>query len=195
MVYQFKIKLKDISKPPVWRRVEVPALFNFMDFNKVIQLAFGWQNAHLWNFTDRKDMFGRETLRIAEPSEYDGDYDAPTTDAAKVTLMEIFGSRKSLTYVYDFGDYWIHEIIVEGVLMEERPVAFCTEGKGATPPEDCGGVGGYEALKMSFETNDSEVKSYREWLGMKKDETWNPADFNSKDLRYINSALLMMRED
>lgn len=195
MVYQFKIKLKDISKPPVWRRVEVPALFNFMDFNKVIQLAFGWQNAHLWNFTDRKDMFGRETLRIAEPSEYDGDYDAPTTDASKVTLMEIFSSRKSLTYVYDFGDYWIHEITVEGILMEERPVAFCTEGKGATPPEDCGGVGGYEALKMSFETNDSEAKSYREWLGMKKDEKWDAADFNSKDLRYINSALLMMRED
>lgn len=29
---------------------------------------------------------------------------------------------------------------------------------------------------------------------MKKGETWDPADFNSKDLRYINSALLMMRE-
>lgn len=195
MIYQFKIKLKDITKPPVWRRVEVPALFNFFDFNKVIQLAFGWQNAHLWNFTDRKDMFGKETLRIAEPSEYDGDYDAPTTDASKVTLMEIFGSRKSLTYVYDFGDYWIHEITVEGVLMENRPVAFCSEGKGATPPEDCGGAGGYEALKQSFETNNSEAKSYREWLGLKKDERWDPADFNAKDLRYINSALLIMRED
>lgn len=195
MVYQFKIKLKDISKPPVWRRVEVPAFFNFLDFNKVIQLSFGWQNAHLWNFTDRKGMFGSETFRIAEPSEYDEDYFVPTADAAEVTLMEIFSSRKSLTYVYDFGDYWIHEITVEGILMEDRPVAFCTEGKGATPPEDCGGVGGYEALKMSFETNDSEAKIYRNWLGMKKDETWDPADFNSKDLRYINSALFMLRDD
>lgn len=166
-----------------------------MDFNKVIQLAFGWQNAHLWNFTDRKDMFGQETLRIAEPSEYDEDYDAPTIDASKVTLMEIFSSRKSLTYVYDFGDYWIHEITVEGILMEDRPVAFCIEGKGATPPEDCGGFGGYECLKDSFENNDKEVKRYREWLGMKKDETWDPNDFSAKDLRYINSALLMMRED
>ena len=74
MVYQFKIKLKDISKPPVWRRVEVPSHFSFFDFNKVIQFAFGWQIAHLWNLTDRKGMFGRETIRIAEPSEYDGEY-------------------------------------------------------------------------------------------------------------------------
>lgn len=134
MVFQFKIKLKDISKPPVWRRVEVPAYFTFDQFNKVIQLAFGWQNAHLWNFSDRKEMFGQGTLRIAEPSEYDDNYVVPTTDAAKVTLFEIFSSRKSLTYVYDFGDDWIHEITLEGTLMEDRPVAFCTEGKGATPP-------------------------------------------------------------
>jgi len=192
MVFQFKIKLKDISKPPVWRRVEVPAYFTFDQFNKVIQLAFGWQNAHLWNFSDRKEMFGQGTLRIAEPSEYDDNYVVPTTDAAKVTLFEIFSSRKSLTYVYDFGDDWIHEITLEGTLMEDRPVAFCTEGKGATPPEDCGGVGGYEGLKIAFETNNEEAKTYREWLGMKKNETWDPADFNSKDLRHINSALLMM---
>ena len=36
LTYQFKIKLRGISKPPVWRRVLVPANFTFSGFHAVI---------------------------------------------------------------------------------------------------------------------------------------------------------------
>lgn len=195
MIYQFKIKIAGITKPPVWRKIEVPSNFTFMQFNHIIQIAFGWENAHLWNFTDRKDMFGRGSFRIAELSEFDADYDEDTLDANKVLLSEIFSKNQSLTYVYDFGDYWIHEITLEGTLLQDRPVAFCTGGKGATPPEDCGGVGGYEGMKCAFEENNSEVASYREWLGMKRTDNWNPAEFSRNELRAINSAFFQMRDN
>ena len=29
MVYHFKVQLKNISKPPVWRKIIIPADFNF----------------------------------------------------------------------------------------------------------------------------------------------------------------------
>lgn len=195
MVYRFKIKIAGITKPPVWRMIEVPATFTFAQFNQVIQIAFGWQNAHLWEFSDKKNMLSVGKFRITVPSEYDGEYRIPTWDATLLQIGDIFNERCKLSYIYDFGDYWLHEITLVETLSENRPVAFCVEGKGATPPEDCGGVGGYEELKNSFAYNDDDAPSFREWLGLKKNETWDPAEFSHKELRIINAALLQMRED
>lgn len=50
MVFRFKIKIDDIKAPQVWRVLDVPASWSFEKFNEVIQAAFGWQNAHLWEF-------------------------------------------------------------------------------------------------------------------------------------------------
>ncbi len=54
----------------------------------------------------------------------------------------------SADYIYDFGDYWHHEIQLEKILPREKNVNYpvCIKGKRACPPEDCGGVGGYEDL-------------------------------------------------
>lgn len=54
MTYQFKIKLKGISKPPVWRRILIPADAKFFDLHKAIQGAFGWQECHLFRFSEKE---------------------------------------------------------------------------------------------------------------------------------------------
>lgn len=179
MTYQFKIQIKGITKPPVWRRVLVPDIYTFLRFHQVIQYAFNWDDYHLFDFTDKMyDM----NVRISEPNEEDDFYPVKTQDAAKVKLKTFFGkdTSKKLLYLYDFGDSWYHTITLEAVLDEKILKPRCLAGKGACPPEDCGGVYGYEQMKEVFreEPDGEEAMEYREWLGMDEDENWDPNLFN-----------------
>jgi hypothetical protein len=154
LTYQFKIKLRGISKPPVWRRVLVPANFTFSGFHAVIQEAFCWWNEHLYSFGDRP--YSR-MLTIAEVQEDAWSAD-PDYDARVFTLGEFYGEKldpkHKLCYVYDFGDDWIHDIMLEDIIEELHPHASCVAGKGACPGEDCGGVWGYEEMKENGEIDD-----------------------------------------
>src|SRR3990167_8412743 len=51
-VFQFKITLLD-TKPPVWRRILVPASYTFYDLHVAIQNAIGWTDSHLHCFEKR----------------------------------------------------------------------------------------------------------------------------------------------
>ena len=57
MNYQLKIKLKDISKPPVWRRLLIPVKATFGELHLAIQAVFGWQMRHLYRFSDKVSDF------------------------------------------------------------------------------------------------------------------------------------------
>lgn len=155
LTYQFKIKLRGITNPPVWRRVLVPANFTFSGFHAVIQEAFGWWNEHLYCFGDKPYS---QSLYIAEENKED--WCRPDYDARKFTLGELFGDGgivKKLCYVYDFGDDWIHDITLEKVFDEYSDHATCIKGKGACPEEDSGGVWEYEDMKEDGEIEDSAV--------------------------------------
>lgn len=153
LTYQFKIKLRDITNPPVWRRVLVPANFTFSGFHTVIQEAFGWWNEHLYCFGDKPYS---QSIYIAEENKED--WYRPDYDARKFTVGELFGDGgiiKKFCYVYDFGDDWIHDITLEKVFDEYSDHATCIKGKGACPEEDSGGVWEYEDMKEDGEIDDS----------------------------------------
>ena len=124
MEYQFKIQIKGISKPPVWRKVIVPANFTFLQFHSVIQTVFGWEDYHLFEFED-KEYQG--SIRIAIPSEDDFDFDVKTLDASSVKLYKIFiDNIRKLLYVYDFetirkytNDWKYHDRLAYGYLRED----------------------------------------------------------------------------
>jgi hypothetical protein len=48
-------------------------------------------------------------------------------------------------YVYDFGDHWEHEILVERVyeVKSRRHYPKCLDGAHTGPPDDVGGPPGY----------------------------------------------------
>jgi Plasmid pRiA4b ORF-3-like protein len=139
-VLELKITLKGTSKPPVWRRVQVRADTTFAMLHQIIQAAFGWTDSHLHNFEYEGEQIG-----VPDP-EWDND----CADEAETTLDEVLlGPKDRVRYTYDFGDNWEHDIVLEKVIEpnadEGRPVLLT--GKGARPPEDCGGPWGYAELK------------------------------------------------
>lgn len=49
MAYQIKVTLSRI-KPEIWRRLKIPGNITFAQLHRIIQVAFGWQDYHLYNF-------------------------------------------------------------------------------------------------------------------------------------------------
>ncbi len=177
MTFQFKIQLKNITKPPVWRRVLVPAQFSFQKLHLVIQEAFGWENYHLFQFSP--NGFGSEPV-IRDPYE-DGE---PFMNAARTKIEKIFKQEgETFTYIYDFGDGWEHKITLEKITVDDKKFADCLAGKGTCPPEDCGGPWGYANLvEILKDPKNPEYAEMKEWLGLEDDEEWDADGFDLEDV-------------
>jgi hypothetical protein len=177
-IYQLKITLKGF-RPPIWRRVLVPADYKLSKLHWVMQYAMGWTNSHLHRF-----RVGHTYYSLPLPgTDWE---DAGDEDSRRVTLAQIAPSAKTkFHYEYDFGDSWEHEIVVEKILPPEPGVKYptCVRGTGACPPEDVGGVWGYaEFLRAIADPNHDQHEEYLEWIGGEFD----PQAF---DLEEVNRAL------
>ena len=112
-----------------------------------------------------------------KPTDFDDDVlnEAKTTPAR--TRVERF------TYVYDFGDDWVHDITVEKVISGNSEDPVCLGGRRHRPPEDCGGVSGYrEFLKAIRDPRHPEHEAMLEWVG----GSFEPEAFN---LALVNRKL------
>lgn len=181
MTLQFKIQLSNISKPTVWRRLMVPADFTFDDFHSVIQISFGWGFAHLYQFSPQA-YAGNPVIALK-----DDDMEKPDLDASKAKLKSVFKLEKQkFTYIYDFGDDWIHTIILEKILPEKSPYPKCLKGQGKCPPDDCGGPWGYDnLLEILANPKHPEYKETKEWLFLDEDEEWDVNEFEIEDVNVM----------
>lgn len=172
--YRLKITLVGLE-PPVWRQVLVPGDVNLAGLHWVIQYVMGWSNSHLHMFHVGKQRFGPKTP----------DWDR-IQDERQVILQDIAPKAGSkFFYEYDMGDSWMHQVRVEKITRLESSFLKpeCLAGERACPPEDCGGIGGYEDLLAAIrdpkhEQHDEMV----EWVG----EDFDPEAF---DLAAANKAL------
>lgn len=151
--YRLKIGLRG-AKPPIWRRLQVPAAATLADLHHVIQVAFGWQDSHLHEFEAGRRRYAG--------SDVDG-----ALDEAGVRLAEVAGAGGRLRYTYDFGDDWEHDILVEEVLPAGGPGhAVCVAGRRAGPPEDCGGIWGHAELCAALaDPGHPDHADRLDWLG------------------------------
>ena len=139
-VYQFKITLKG-TKPPVWRRIQVPETYTFYDLHVAIQDAMGWTDTHLHEFTIQHPQKMRE-VNIGIPDDDALDFGRVVLEGWSNKIADFFReNNKKALYVYDFGDYWEHKIEFEGVFPKDpsKNYPVCTAGRRACPPGDCGG--------------------------------------------------------
>jgi hypothetical protein len=172
--YQIKVALRGVTKPPVWRRLEVPADLDLGQLHEVIQAAMGWQDCHLHVFSDGGTDYGLPDPELGHADE--------RTIRLSQLLADV-GDR--LHYLYDFGDDWEHDITLEKILPAgaEMTGAICTAGRGACPPEDCGGAWGYQELKATLaDPNADEHESMLEWLGLASPGDFDPRAFSAEEV-------------
>ncbi len=181
-VYQIKISLSG-APVPIWRRLVLSADIPLCVVHEIFQIAMGWWNFHLYDFEANSRHFGN--LETA-------DGDDRIEDDMKFTLQDLVAqSGDSFVYVYDFGDGWRHQVVLEDVIYPEpktEMVACCVVGRRACPPEDVGGIGGYAEFLDIIEDPQNEERIERiEWAG-------GDFDPNSFDIRGVNLRLLELSE-
>lgn len=173
-VYRLLIKLEG-SEPIIWRLLSVPGHMTLADLDRIIQAAMGWTNSHLHIFAIDGHLYG-----LPDDDWID---EKPILSGDEFSLDEVLGTIvKSFLYEYDLGDGWNHDVTVQAVEMPDEwrnSWPICLDGANACPPEDVGGLGGYEEFlqAISNPADEQHEAMWRWWGG-----PFNPASFD------INSA-------
>lgn len=178
-VYQLKVSLKEIS-PTIWRRFQVTDDITLLKLHRILQVLMGWEDYHLHVFE-----IGGVDYSMPYPDEVDLD-EMDMISEKRVKLSQLHLAEKSrFLYEYDLGDSWIHEILVEKILPPDPKVKYpvCIAGERSAPPEDCGGVWGYEEFVEAIcDPDHPEHEEYLDWVG----GDFDPEKF---DLEAINLEL------
>jgi hypothetical protein len=95
------IVLEDVE-PQVRRKLIVPLNLRMDRLHRVLQVAFGWTDSHLYEFRYQDIEWGVP----------DYDFGSNIRDASKATLLQVLEetNARAITYLYDFGDGWEHTI-------------------------------------------------------------------------------------
>jgi hypothetical protein len=151
--YRLRVDLLETS-PAIWRELLVPADLPLPQVSLVLQVAMRRENSHLHSFARTSETHWQSRPRwvMDQPDELieDEEGELPESGATLATLLQTAGDRA--TYPYDFGDSWEHLLTAVEVLVGDSSAVVdltspvLTDGEGACPAEDVGGVGGYEEL-------------------------------------------------
>jgi hypothetical protein len=179
-VHRVKITLRG-STPPIWRRLEVSSSTTLQQLHRAIQEAFGWEGYHMWVFQASTGEYGVADRELGHRS------------AAAAKLNDVApGAGDRIRYTYDFGDDWEHDLLVEEVFTAEPGVVYprCLAGRRACPPEDCGGIWGYqELLEILADPGHPEHSDRLEWLGLSSAHEFDPATVDLVDINQNLSKL------
>jgi len=160
-IYQIKVTLRH-SKPPIWRRIQVPADVNLATLHRILQAVMGWADYHLHQFIIDDDCYG-------EPHPDYEVWGPEMRDERRAELGRLVPEEGlKFLYEYDFGDGWEHDLLVEKILPPEPGAGYprCLKGKRACPPEDVGGVWGYaDFLEVIRDPDHPEHEEWLEWVG------------------------------
>jgi hypothetical protein len=160
----------------------------------------GWEDCHLHEFTIGKKRY-TEYPESREDGRVSGRY----------RLGDLIRQKgRTFRYLYDFGDGWDHELVIEDSrytdldsgdsAFESHAEVMCLDGEGACPPEDVGGLPGYtEFCAVMNNPGHVEFQALKEWYGGEFDkEAFDPDYVNwelSKFLRWSRDRSLNWEKD
>ena len=179
-IFQIKMTLKGID-PPIWRRIHTPDC-TLEELHEIIQVTMGWEFEHLYRFT----IGGVDYADLEMTSDEEVE-DACATRLSAVLPIE--NRRPRFSYEYDFGDEWIHQLIVEERFLPKQGVKYpiCVGGQRACPPEDSGGPWAYADFVETITNPDhGRHEETLEWAG----GDFDPERF---DLEAVNNELRRRR--
>ncbi len=151
------------SDPEIWRRFQVTDEMTLDDLHDTIQIVMGWTDSHLHRFSIAGKQYSKILPDVVERDGQDA------IDEDDVLIGDVIKKKgQKFVYIYDYGDNWRHNLVVEAI-GEPVPGQYypvCLEGERACPPEDCGAIWGYYRMLESLRDPDHEEHaSYLDWLG------------------------------
>lgn len=158
--YRVHVSLREIQ-PFVWRRIELSSMTTLKQFHRILQIAMGWEDYHLHEYIVQGRRYG-----TPDPND---DGHGEVIRESGVRLANVLPHEgEQILYIYDFGDYWQHDIRLEAIFPPEPSIWYprVVDGARSCPPEDCGGSGGYaDLLEILLDPTDEEFVHMREWVG------------------------------
>ncbi len=177
--FRVRVELEG-SEPPIWRRLDLASDLTLADLHEVLQTAMGWTDSHLHQF-----LAGPTREHPVEPfltdfAEEEGDKGIHEKEVRLDQVLVAVGDR--LFYDYDFGDGWDHTLLLESVGEHDasKPRALVLDGERACPPEDCGGIGGYDEVLAALHAGsraDERQREILDWLG----DDYDPGAFSAPE--------------
>ena len=175
--YLLKIQLLDIE-PAIWRRFVVPAGITLDRLHDVIQIVMGWTDSHLHGF-----RIGKKHYTEYPECKDDG------LECGNYRLVDLIKQKgRTFLYDYDFGDNWEHELVIEDSRYSPREEGMglvCLEGERACPPEDVGGVPGYDVFCSALKDPEHEDHEFF--------KTWSGGDYDSERFEIDTVNWVLMR--
>lgn len=168
----FEIKATLIGvKHEISRTFKVDSSISLQVLHEVFQALFGWENFHLHFYRDSQGG------------------DIPIKNEDQVPFAQAISKGHNLTYVYDYGDSWTINLELLDSFEDSTAGIYplCTGGMRKAPPEDSGGVTGYElALELITGDKRKNFSLISEWYG----DDYDPEYFNIDE---VNNALKQLR--
>jgi hypothetical protein len=124
-VAELKVSLTG-SRPLIWRRVRLPVTATLADLHDAIQVLFGWDGDHLHVFRAGKKRYSDPFVNLEG-----------TADEGAVRVRDVLTPGGDISYTYDLGACWEHEIALEQTLPRDRGQDYpvCVAYKGDSPVE------------------------------------------------------------
>lgn len=176
-----------LSGTELRRRLTIPVQFTLADLHIAVQIAMGWSNYHLHEFTVDGKRYG-------DPEEQDENWpDGRVYDEGNQQLGKLFERSESIGYLYDFGDSWEHTVtLLRRIPVGEseqpfidRRVPRLISAKGNCPPEDIGGPEGFERfLELAKRARKEKAPADSEGEELAFARNYDPKGF---DLQYANT--------
>ena len=154
----------------------MPLTSHLLTLHYIVQIAFGWTDSHLFQFTIGKRNYG-------VPSEEDEFWGLKFYRAAGLRMRTLVARGvERFDYVYDFGDNWRHDIVIERVAEGEPNIDYpaFVDGKRRGPPEDVGGIPGFmQFLEAVRDPMHDEHRDMIRWYG----KPFDPFDIDERRIR------------
>ncbi len=177
-IYQLKVSLA-FSDPVIWRRLQIPGNISLAQLHHIIQKCMGWNDIHSHRFLVGKVFYAPSDG--GEPWEKTGE-----RDEAAFQLVDLENDMKwCFTYIYDFGDGWEHEIELEECISggQADGVPVLVDGEQACPPENVGGIPGYEEFLTIINNPQHEQHGkMAKWYGS---DHFDPHHFDESEINRV----------
>ncbi|MCB9082637.1 MAG: plasmid pRiA4b ORF-3 family protein [Lewinellaceae bacterium] len=184
--YLIRVQLQGIE-PFIWRTIQVGDLETFFDLHEILQIAMGWENSHLFEF-----RFKDRRIGLLPDEDQLWEVDDQVEDSEAVLLSDVgLRAGDQLTYIYDFGDHWEHQLTIERIMDVETDQPLVIQGARNCPPEGCGGIFGYADLLDAWQNPDhSQHQEVQQWF-----EEFDPEEFDAAEANEIMAEYHEWRQE